>query len=145
MTHEEYCIICSNTLDTLYRFTYLTLGDQDVACELVTKACVWGCNRRERFNDEADLEIRLVRWLFWHCQFKYVRYAPGTNGKNERQRALYTALSNISRLSRSILILRFCLGLKYHEVRRIVHLPQKVFDRFFMSAVSETAKYLKSS
>lgn len=48
MTQTDYCNECTNTIDALYRFAYLTLGDQDASCELVTAVCVWGSRKSER-------------------------------------------------------------------------------------------------
>lgn len=143
MTHEEYCNACTAALNMLYRFTYLTIGDQNAACKLVTKACVWGCDQCDHFKDEADFKIHLVRWLFWHSLWSRAKYASAQEAVSEDENLLYLALGSLSRLRRAVLVLRFCSDTSHKMARSISGLPNKLFLRLLTDSLAQTAAVLK--
>ena len=113
---------CHGCIPMLYRFAYLTLGDEDRACTLVASVCIRGEGLESVSG--RKLQIELLRDLYHRCQRALFLHRPGPGG----------ALDGTGRRDRLLLALRFGTGLPSEEARRITGLPRQIFYRRLSAA-----------
>ena len=135
ISRDDYIARCQACALDLYRFAFTAIGDKDIACDLVIRACVAGLDRCLGEQDERELKVELTRLLYRTCRLKLLVSQPVKG-------ACPLWLDAAGRKERLILALRFAAGLRSSEAIRAAGMTPQRFSAILCRGVTKCSKAL---